>query len=115
MRRAMLVAPETAEAAMRGTSFRLGLPLPGYEQCSVWGWDAQMGTLFAQVYSNGEDSRDEPRIWITSPRYPATGLPEVLAEWIATAAGCADSEVLAAMAESLGDSGARLRKMAAAA
>jgi hypothetical protein len=111
----MLVAPETAEAAMRGTSFRLALPLAGYEKASVWGWDAQMGTLFAQVYSNGENSRDEPRIWITPPRYPATGLPEVLAEWIATATVRADSEVLTAMAESLGDRGARLREMSAAA
>lgn len=112
-----MVSPEFAEAAASGEGCRLGLPLPGWQERSVWGWDSAARSLFAQVYRNGEDDWYPPpgNRWITAPRYPPTGEPEVLAGWIAGAIGAADSEVLEAMADALGQRGARLRALAAAA
>lgn len=113
----MLISPEVAEAAVTGQSMRRSLPLPGWEQRSVWGWDSADQSLFAQLYRNGEDDWNPPEDnrWITVTRYPATGSVEQLAQWIARASGAADSEVLLALADSLGASGARLRDLAAAA
>jgi hypothetical protein len=114
----MLISPEVVEAAATGEGLRRGLPLAGWEEKSVWGWDSADRSLFAQMYRNGEDDWDPPpgNRWITVTRYPATGSVEQLAQWIAQATGAADSEVLLAMADSLGgQAGGRLRALADAA
>jgi hypothetical protein len=113
----MWISPEIAAAAIAGDGMRRALWLPGWEHKSVWGWDSGDQSLFAQLYRNGEDDLLPPagKLWVSPPSYPQTGSPEQLAEWIAAATGAGVREVLAAMAESLGEQGARLRALAAAA
>jgi hypothetical protein len=114
----MWISPEIAAAAIAGHGMRRALWLPGWEHKSVWGWDSGDQSLFAQLYRNGEDDLLPPagKLWVSPPRYPQTGTTEVLAGWIAAAAGEDKAAVLRAMAESLGDQdGARLRELAAAA
>jgi hypothetical protein len=82
------------------------LDLDGWGDLSVWGWDSQAGTLFAQLWrdrsDDDEDEDDErPDIWIAPPAWEATGQPTVLAEWIAEATGSPLVAVLRAMAASL--------------
>jgi hypothetical protein len=109
----MLVSPEAVYMQRIG---RAPLSLPGWERFSIWGWDRRDGELYAQLYRNSDDPRGMPRVWIsTSAGWPrSTASPEILAGWIARAIGAADSEVLAALADSLGSHGARLRELAAA-
>jgi hypothetical protein len=109
----MLVSPE---AAIMQNIGRSALDLPGWEDFSVWGWDARDGELYAQLWRNTDDPRDMPRVWIsTSAGWPrSTAMPELLAGWIAEATGEDKAAVLQAMATSLGDhDGARLRRLAA--
>jgi hypothetical protein len=87
---------------------RHGLDLDGWGDLSVWGWDSQAGTLFAQLWhdrSDDDEDEDEdnerPDIWIAPPAWEATGQPTVLAEWIAEATGSPLVAVLWAMAASL--------------
>jgi hypothetical protein len=112
----MWISPEIAHAAVSGEGRRLAMPLAGWEERSVWGWDSADQSLFAQMYHDGESDWEPPpgNRWITPPHYPQTGSPEQLAEWIATATGCGVRDVLTAMADSLGEQGARLRALAAA-
>ena len=92
----MLVAPGVLDLRARG---RVALPLDGWDRYSVWGWDDQEHCLFAQLWRNTDDGSDRPRVWITPVAgWPATGLPEVLAGWIAEATGCARRDVLVALA-----------------
>lgn len=107
----MLVSPEAVYMRQIG---KAPLNLPGWERYSTWGWDSRDGELYAQLYRNSDDPRDMPRVWIsTAAGWPqSTAVPEVLAGWIARATGAADSGVLAALADSLGDRGARLRELA---
>jgi hypothetical protein len=85
-------------------SFRAALYLPGWEEQSVWGWDAQLGTLFAQLWPNGDDS-DAPPLTIPSSwtdrstRWPPTTRPERLAVCIREATGCSVSAAVHAMAD----------------
>ena len=84
-------------------SFRAAMYLPGWEEQSVWGWDAQLGTLFAQLWPNGDDS-DAPPLTIpsswtdTSTPWPPTTRPERLAMCIAEATGCSVPAAVNAMA-----------------
>jgi hypothetical protein len=113
----MWISPEIAAAAIAGHGMRRALWLPGWEHKSVWGWDSGDQSLFAQLYRNGEDDLLPPagKLWVSPPRYPRTGTTEILAGWIASAAGAPVRDVLTAMADSLGDRGQRLRLVAAAA
>jgi hypothetical protein len=79
---------------------RMPLVLAGWEDYSVWGWDEQEGTLFAQLWRNTDDSGDPPRHWIT-PVYgwPETGSPVELAARIAAMTGCALRDALLALAQ----------------
>jgi hypothetical protein len=93
--RTMLATPGVTQIGRRM------LDLAGWEDLSIWGWDAQMQTLFAQLWRNGEDRNgdDPPDFWISPPRYAATAAVEDLARWIAAAAGIGPRAVLQAMAE----------------
>ncbi len=108
----MLVSPEVVQLCGRG---QVGLNLAGWDRFSVWGWDGREGELFAQLYRNTDDPRDQPTVWISAaagwPR--STAAPEVLADWIAAATGADRRAVLLALAESV-PHGERLRALAAA-
>ena len=84
-------------------SFRAGLDLPGWEEQSVWGWDAQLGALFAQLWPNGDDS-DEPPLtipssWTDAPvLWPPTTRPEQFFLDVAEATGCSGRAVVRALA-----------------
>lgn len=80
------------------TRGRMPLVLPGWDRFSVWGWDGAEGSLFAQLWMNSDNSRDEPRVWIT----PGMGLPRItsvddLARFIQLATGAGDDEVRQAL------------------
>jgi hypothetical protein len=84
---------------------RRGLDLDGWGDLSVWGWDSQAGTLFAQLWRDRADEDDEdddkgPDIWITPPTWEATGTLVVLARRIADATASPIAVVLMAMAQS---------------
>lgn len=89
---------------------RRGLDLDGWGEMSVWGWDSQAGTLFAQLWrdrpdddeAQDDDDYDErPDIWITPPVWETTDQPIVLAGWIAKATRRPMGAVLKAMAASV--------------
>jgi len=84
-------------------SFRVALYLDGWEQRSIWGWDAMTGSLFAHLWPNGDDSDHPPVIipsgWHPSARWPATADPAQLAMHIVQATGCSDLAVVRAMAD----------------
>ncbi len=44
---------------------RYALPLSGYDNASVWGYDNQAATYFAQLWRNESDSRNDPDIWLS--------------------------------------------------
>jgi hypothetical protein len=46
------------------SSFIEPLWLPGWSQRSIWGYDEQMETYFAQL-GRDDDDGDEPTIWIS--------------------------------------------------
>ncbi len=79
---------------------RYALPLPGFEQLSVWGYDDIDRTYFAQLWPNGGDPDDEPDVWLSwSAAYGAIEDPLLLADLIAGETGLSSTEVLTAMAE----------------
>lgn len=45
-------------------SFRETLRLPGWSDESIWGYDEQMGTYFAQLWHDS-DSNGDPTVWIS--------------------------------------------------
>ncbi len=98
----MLVEPGVTQIGRRG------LDLDGWGDLSIWGWDSQAGTLFAQLWRDRDDEEDadeeddeHPEVWITPPAWEATGQPEVLASRIAEATGSSVAAVLRAMAQSV--------------
>lgn len=95
-----VTTPGSPAAEIRGRG-RMPLFLPGWDDYSVWGWDDMGEYLYAQLWKNIDDSRNQPRVWITpAGRWPVTTSPEVLADQIASATGCPLADVLAAMASS---------------
>jgi len=97
----------------------LGVNAPerGWDDYSVWGWDPQEGTLFAQLWRNTDDSGDPPQHWIT-PAYgwPETGSPAELAARIASVTGSALRDALLALAQCAPELvAAELRALAASA
>src|SRR6185437_11383639 len=86
---------------------RRGLDLDGWGELSVWGWDHQAQSLFAQLWrdrpdDDDSDAADAPEIWITPPAWEATRRLDVLARRIAGATGKPVTTVLRAMASSVG-------------
>ena len=45
-------------------NFREALWLPGWSDQSIWGYDEQMDTYFAQLWRDG-DVNDDPTVWIS--------------------------------------------------
>lgn len=83
-----------------------GLLLPGWENLSIWGWDAGLDTLFAQLTRNGGNDDDGPEIWITPPRFPVVTTSTALAEIIAKATSAPLAEVRAALNHAVDHQGA---------
>ena len=111
--RALLVSPAAAQLRDRG---RMPIDLPGWDYYSIWGWDDQEASLFAQLWRNTDDGGEEPRHWVSSVvGWPVTGSPEVLAGWIAQVAGSDPRDVLRALARGAPDLvAAELHELAAA-
>jgi hypothetical protein len=90
------VSPAVSQLRDRG---RMPLVLAGWDHYSVWGWDAQDGSLYAQLWRDTDDSGDPPRHWITSAcGWPETGSLAELATRIVSVTGCALRDVLLALA-----------------
>lgn len=90
------VGQAAAEVRDRG---RMPLVLAGWDDCSVWGWDGQEGSLYAQLWRNVDSGDGRPRHWIT----PAYGWQQTrslteLAARIASVTGCGLRDALLALA-----------------
>lgn len=75
------------------------LPLPGWEQHSVWGWDPGQNCLYAQLWRNGNDpaeTDDGPDVWLTPPTFDTLDV-EDLGEAIAAETGQSMREVRGAL------------------
>ncbi len=77
-----------------------GLPLPGWDDYSIWGLDpmeAPDGRLYAYLWRNDDDSRGRPR-------HSLTGITDLktLAGRIIMATGCEEHMVVRAILRSLG-------------
>lgn len=81
---------------------RQALWLPGWDERSVWGFDPQLDSYFAQLWRNPADGNSDPDIWILG-RGTAEGRPfavstaRVLAHEIAMATGAGLAAVCRAM------------------
>ena len=75
---------------------RYALPLDGYDNASVWGFDQQGATYYAQLWRNESDSWNDPDIWLSG--MDPIGSAQRLAEMIAARTGAGMAEVLRAMA-----------------
>jgi hypothetical protein len=76
------------------------LPLDGWDQASIWGWDETTGSLYAHLWRNADDPAKPPTVRIEPGEYtPAITLPETLAQHIAMAADCDPWDVIDVMDE----------------
>ena len=75
---------------------RYALPLEGYDDTGVWGFDELAGTYFAQIWRNSSDSRNDPDIWLAGLEPIRT--PLGLAELIAARTGVSTGKVVRALA-----------------
>jgi hypothetical protein len=75
---------------------RYALALRGYDDASVWGYDSQMETYYAQLWRNESDSWNDPDIWLSGLR-PIPAAP-ALAEMISARTGVGTADVMRAMA-----------------
>ena len=74
------------------------LPLDGWDQASVWGWDEAVGSLYAHLWRDTDDPAKPPTIRIETGDYtPAITLLPTLAQYIAMATDCDPWEVLTAL------------------
>jgi hypothetical protein len=79
----------------------LSLPLEGWDQTSVWGWDEANGSLYARLRRNTDDQA--PAIQIGPNDYtPAITCDTTLAQHIAMAVGCDLGAVLMALDDASG-------------
>jgi hypothetical protein len=46
--------------------------MPGWDQHSWWGWDERLEHFYAELFLNGDDHRERPRIWMSLPTFVAT-------------------------------------------
>lgn len=84
----------TAERDGRPSSRPVGLE--GWSARSMFGWDAQLGGWWAQLWRDGS-SRPEPDVWIADAGFSATALVRLVAE----GTGVTVEEVDDALARSL--------------
>ena len=75
---------------------RYALPLDGYDNASVWGFDQQGATYYAQLWRNESDSWNDPDIWLSG--MDPIGSAQRLAEMIAARTGLTPAEVARALA-----------------
>ncbi len=75
-------------------NFREALWLPGWSDQSIWGYDEQMDTFFAQLWRD-DDANDDPTVWISGCDPIGTDLQ--LAELIASATDVHVSRAVGAM------------------
>jgi hypothetical protein len=76
------------------------LPLDGWDQASVWGWDETTGSLYAHLWHNTDDPAKPPTIRIEPGDYtPTITFAVTLAQHIAMAADCDPWSTLSALLE----------------
>jgi hypothetical protein len=75
-------------------NFREALRLPGWSDQSIWGYDEQMDTYFAQLWRDG-DTNDDPTVWISG--CDPIGTDRQLADLIASATDVNVSRAMRAM------------------
>ena len=76
------------------------IPLDGWDQASIWGWDDTTGSLYAHLWRNTDDPIKPPTIRIGPDDYtPALKFPATLAQHIAIAVGSDPWDVLTALYE----------------
>jgi hypothetical protein len=76
------------------------LPLEGWDQASIWGWDEATGSLYAHLWRNTDDPAKQPTIRIEPDDYtPAITLLPTLSQHIAMAVDCDPWEALTALFE----------------
>lgn len=79
------------------------LPLDGWDQASIWGWDEATGSLYAHLWRNTDDPASPPPVRIEPDDYtPAITWPETLAQHIAMAAGCSPWRALWVLLDAAG-------------
>jgi hypothetical protein len=77
---------------------RYALPLQGYDNASIWGYDSQDMSYFATLWRNESDSWNDPDVWINWFTLQKQLDAQALAELISARTGLSASEVLRAMA-----------------
>lgn len=78
----------------------VSLPLDGWDQVSIWGWDDATGSLYAHLWRNTDDPAKPPAIRIKRDEYtPAITFAATLAQYIAMAADCSPWRALTALHE----------------
>ncbi len=89
-------------AAVR-TRGPLPLPLEGWDQASIWGWDQATGSLYARLRRNTDDPAKPPGIRIGPDDYtPPLTCDVTLAQHIAMAAECSPWRALTALLDAAG-------------
>ncbi len=76
------------------------LPLDGWDQASIWGWDEATGSLYAHLWRNIDDPARAPTIRIEAGDYtPAITLLPTLSQHIAMASDTDPWEAVTALLE----------------
>jgi hypothetical protein len=76
------------------------LPLDGWDQASVWGWDESTASLFAHLWRNTDDPATSPTVRIEPDDYtPPIPFCATLAQHIAISVECSPWTALAALYE----------------
>jgi hypothetical protein len=74
------------------------LPLDGWDQASIWGWDETANSLFAALWRNADDPARQPAIRIgPNDLTPVITCPVTLAQHIAMAVDRSPWEVISAV------------------
>jgi hypothetical protein len=78
---------------------RYALPLSGYDDASVWGYEDRDATYFAQLWRNSSDTWSDPDYWLSwfTEKHPISSAAR-LASMIAVRTDASMAEVLRAMA-----------------
>ena len=75
-------------------NFREALWLPGWSDQSIWGYDEQMDTFFAQLWRDS-DTNEDPTVWVSGCDPIRSGMQ--LAAFLASATGVDVGSVMRAM------------------
>ena len=83
------------------------LPLDGWDQASIWGWNEAAGSLYAHLWRNTDDPGGPPAIRIEPGEYtPPITWPETLSQYVAMALDLSPwtvDTVIGDMVEVIGD------------